>query len=398
MNTLKPLHLEAYTLTSALGRGIPATLAKLQESRSGLQPCDYPDTPLKTWIGRVHDLESVTLPPDLAQFDCRSNRLTHLALLQDGFTDAIAAARDRFHPTRIGVFIGTTTSGIQETEQFYKTRLSQTDNLATDFRYRYTHNGFSCTDYVRRFLKLQGPAQTVMTACSSSAKTFAVAHRHMAAGLCDAAVVGGVDSLCLTTLYGFNALQLVSSHPCRPWDAQRDGLSIGEAAGFALLRPAQPHQQGVALLGYGESMDAYHMSAPHPQGQGAALAMAKALRCANLSPEHIDYINLHGTATPANDASEDKAVVSVFGRSTPCSSSKGWTGHTLGAAGISEAIVACLSIEQGFLPASLNTETLDPSLMAPILLQNQSAEVRRVMSNSLGFGGNNCALIFGKLP
>lgn len=395
---MKPLHLEAYTLTSALGRGIASTLTKLQESRSGLQPCDFPDASLETWIGRVHGLEAVQLPADLAQFDCRSNRLVHVALRQDGFTDAIAAARNRFHPTRIGVFIGTTTSGIQETEQFYKTRLSQTDQSPTAFPYRYTHNGFSCTDYVRRFLKLQGPAQTVMTACSSSAKVFAVAHRHMAAGLCDAAVVGGVDSLCLTTLYGFNALQLVSSRPCRPWDVQRDGLSIGEAAGFALLSPTQPHAQGVALLGYGESMDAYHMSSPHPQGQGATLAMEKALKCAHLSPEQVDYLNLHGTATPANDTSEDKAVVHVLGSAVACSSTKGWTGHTLGAAGITEALLSCICMEEGFLPSSLNTETLDLSLMAHILLQNQSREIRRVMSNSLGFGGNNCTLIFGKLP
>lgn len=395
---MDPLHLEAYTLTSSLGQGVPATLAKLQAGCSGLQPCNFLDAHLHTWIGRVDGLEWVSLPSDLAQFDCRSNRLAHLGLLQDGFTDAVAAARNRFHPTRIGVFIGTTTSGIQETEQFYKTRLSQTDTLSADFRYRYTHNGFSCTDYVRRFLKLQGPAQTVMTACSSSAKVFAVAHRHIAAGLCDAAVVGGVDSLCLTTLYGFNALQLVSSRPCRPWDVQRDGLSLGEAAGFALLRPAQPHEQGVALLGYGESMDAYHMSTPHPNGQGAAIAMEKALRCASLYPQQIDYINLHGTATPANDMSEDKAVVSVFGSAVTCSSTKGWTGHTLGAAGINEAILACLCIEQSFLPASLNTENLDPSLEASILLQNQSTNVSRVMSNSLGFGGNNCSIIFGKLP
>lgn len=397
MNTLKPLHLQAYTLTSALGRGIPSTLAKLREGRTGLQPCDFFDAPLKTWIGRVHDLESVELPTDLAQFDCRSNRLAHIGLLQDGFTGAVAAARNRFHPTRIGVFIGTTTSGIQETEQFYKRRTSQTGTPSNHFRYRYTHNGFSCTDYVRRFLKLQGPAQTVMTACSSSAKVFAVAHRHIAAGLCDAAVVGGVDSLCLTTLYGFNALQLVSNHPCRPWDARRDGLSIGEAAGFALLSPTQSDEQGVVLLGYGESMDAYHMSSPHPHGQGAAMAMEKALQCAQLSPEQMDYINLHGTATPANDTSEDKAVVGVFGKSVPCSSSKGWTGHTLGAAGITEAILACLCIQQGFLPASLNTETPDPALTAPILMQNQFREVRHVMSNSLGFGGNNCSLIFGKV-
>src|SRR5205085_682337 len=162
------------------------------------------------------------------------------------------------------------------------------------------------------------------------------------AGICDAAIVGGVDSLCLTTLYGFNSLQLISPEVCRPADANRRGISIGEAAGFAILEKSRG--QGLALLGYGESSDAHHMSAPHPQGEGAAAAMLGALTRAGLSARDVDYINLHGTATPANDAAEDKAVFGVFGDATPCSSTKGWTGHTLGAAAITEAVFALLAI------------------------------------------------------
>ncbi|MGH8457262.1 MAG: beta-ketoacyl synthase N-terminal-like domain-containing protein, partial [Stenotrophobium sp.] len=235
---------------------------------------------------------------------------------------------------------------------------------------------------------------SIATACSSSAKVFASAHRAMQAGLCDTAIVGGVDSLCLTTLYGFNSLQLVSPEICRPADAARRGISIGEAAGFAILE--KNAGAGMALLGYGESSDAHHMSAPHPEGEGAAAAMRAALERAGLRPQDVDYINLHGTATPANDAAEDKGVCALFGTATPCSSTKGWTGHTLGAAAITEAVFALLCMEHGFMPRSLNTQEKDPAIHGNILLQAREAGVARVLSNSFGFGGNNCSLLFGR--
>ncbi|MCB1771669.1 MAG: beta-ketoacyl-[acyl-carrier-protein] synthase II, partial [Candidatus Competibacteraceae bacterium] len=210
------------------------------------------------------------------------------------------------------------------------------------------------------------------------------------------AVVGGVDSLCLTTLYGFNALGLASTQVCRPWDRERDGLSIGEAAGFALLEWVEPGDGCIHLLGYGESSDAYHMTAAHPEGAGAALAMEQALAHAGLQPEQVDYINLHGTATVLNDAAEDKAVLRVFGPGTPCSSTKGWTGHTLGAAGIVEALLVGLCLEQGFIPGTLNTRQRDPNLGAGVVLHNQEKTLRIAMSNSFGFGGTNCSLLFGR--
>ncbi len=217
----------------------------------------------------------------------------------------------------------------------------------------------------------------------------------MQAGLCDAAIVGGVDSLCQMTLYGFNSLQLVSSRRCRPADATRDGINIGEAAGFALLEWSDDAHD-LRLLGYGESSDAYHMSTPHPEGDGALAAMQQALLRAGLSHSDIDYINLHGTATPANDRSEDRAVHRLFGADTPCSSTKGYTGHTLGAAGIVEIGFAALAIEHGFMPGSLNTETIDPELQAQVILQPRQAQLRTVMSNSFGFGGSNACLIIGR--
>jgi 3-oxoacyl-[acyl-carrier-protein] synthase-1 len=258
-----------------------------------------------------------------------------------------------------------------------------------------THNIASAVSFVRELLGLRGPALAISTACSSSAKVFAAAHRHMAVGLCDAALVGGVDSLCLTTLYGFNSLDLVSDQPCRPWDGERNGISIGEAAGFALLQPAEEDLSAPRLLGYGESSDAYHMSTPPPDGAGAASAMRQALERAGLAPEQIDYINLHGTATRSNDAAEDRAVSTLFGPRIPCSSSKGFTGHTLGAAGICEAVFSLLGLRHGLMPATLHSRRLDPELRARVLLQPQTGNLKRVISNSFGFGGNNCSLLFG---
>jgi 3-oxoacyl-[acyl-carrier-protein] synthase I len=290
------------------------------------------------------------------------------------------------------VFIGTSTAGVQQTELAYRARI---DGVLPDwFRHRTTQNVYAVANFVRLRLQLQGVCVSISTACSSSAKVFAAAHRAIASGQCDAAVVGGVDSLCLTTLYGFNSLQLVSADICRPADAQRNGLSIGEAAGFALVE-ADDGAQPLLLQGYGESSDAHHMSTPEPDGRGALASMREALRRAGADPADIGYLNLHGTGTPANDLSEDKAVCALFGRDTPCSSTKGWTGHTLGAAGIVEAVFSLLCLRDGFLPRSLNTRDQDPRIEGAILLESRAAPLRRAMSNSFGFGGSNCSLVFG---
>ena len=306
----------------------------------------------------------------------------------------MTAARKRYGADRVGVFMGTSTSGTHQTELAYRARGAD-GALPGWYDYEHTHSPFSIAQFVRQELQLKNLAMALSTACSSSAKVFASAQRAMRAGLCDAAVVGGVDSLCLMTLYGFNALQLISADPCRPSDVRRNGISIGEAAGFALLEWPQEHDSRLQLLGYGESSDAHHMSAPEPEGRGALAAMSAALERAGLKPGEIDYINLHGTATPANDAAEGKAVCTLFGEQTPCSSTKGWTGHTLGAAGIIEAIIGLLAIEQGFLPRSLNTEQKDPAIRANILLETREQKIRHVLSNSFGFGGSNCSLVLG---
>lgn len=398
---MTPLTLSAYTLVTANGRGAGAVLQALRERRSGLKPCDFEDALLKTYIGRVGGLEDFSLSHRLEQFDCRNNRLAWLGLQQDGFMVAVAEAKQRYGAGRIAVVMGTSTSGILETEQAYRNRDPQTGALPQSYtsRYRYTHNMFSLGHFVRSCLGLCGPAVVISTACSSSAKVFATAARYLQAGLCDAAIVGGVDSLCHTTLHGFSALQLLSTSLCRPCDEDRDGLSLGEAAGYALLESSERvgRKGAVALLGYGESSDGYHMSHPHPEGAGAIRAIRQSLDRAGLQPSDIDYINLHGTATRANDSVEDKAVYSIFGEGPACSSTKGWTGHTLGAAGITEALIATSCLKQGFLPGTLNCERVDPSLHSRIICENENRPIRRVVSNIFGFGGNNCSLVLGVL-
>jgi 3-oxoacyl-[acyl-carrier-protein] synthase-1 len=395
---MTPLLLSRFTAVSAIGHGLAQTLAALQHKRSGLVPCAFESVDLDTHIGEVAGVDAVTLPSALREYDCRNNRLALLGLAQDEFTDAVARCASHWGRRRVGVILGTSTAGILETELAYRARDPQTGALPRGYTYATTHNSFSVASFVSEALNLQGPAAVVCTACSSSAKAFASAQRMISAGVIDAAVVGGVDSLCLTTLYGFHSLQLTSRTPCRPFDAARDGISIGEAAAFALLEraPSQPDADTIMLLGTGESSDAYHMSSPQPEGLGARAAITQALLAANLAPGDIDYINLHGTATPANDSSEDLAVTSVFGARTACSSTKGATGHTLGAAGALEAVICALAIRHDLMPAGVNTRDVDPRLTLHYLRDNREDRVTRALSNSFGFGGANCSLIFGR--
>ena len=395
---MQPLQFSAFTLVSPLGSGLNATLDALRVGKSGLARCDFLDVNLDTYIGRIDGLEERPLRPALAVYDCRNNRLAQLGLEQDNFAEAVESARVRYGRERIGIFLGTSTSGILETELAYRQRDPETGDLPASFNYAGSHSCYSVADFVQHALDLAGPSMVVSTACSSSAKVFGCASRMIKAGLCDAAIVGGVDSLCFTTLYGFNSLGLVSSRPCRPFDAERNGISIGEAAGFVLLEKDTAHSSpdAVMLLGIGESSDAYHMSTPHPEGKGAQNAIQESLQTAGLTASDIDYINLHGTGTKSNDAAEDQAVFSVFGNRTPCSSTKGATGHLLGAAGVAEAIISALCIRHGIMPGGLNTQTLDPALRSQYLLQNKQQTVSRVLSNSLGFGGSNCSLVLGR--
>lgn len=398
---MRPLAITAGTAISAMGRGVEATIAALRSRRSGLVPCDFGGYEAGH-IGRVAGVERHALPEALSRYDCRNNRLADMALHTDGFAEAVAAARAHYGADRVGTVLGTSTSGILSGEEAYRARDPGTGRLPGSFDHEHTQDLFSLARYVRTALALRGPAFVVSTACASASKSFIDAQHLIEAGICDAVVVGGADSLCRMTMRGFAALELISPTPCRPCDESRSGISVGEAVGFALLeRPgARPHgpDAGIraTLLGHGASSDGHHMSSPHPEGHGAILAMRQALDRAGLAPAAIDYLNLHGTGTRANDAMEDIAVAAVFGDATACSSTKGWSGHTLGASGILETVIAAIAITHGLRPGCLGVDRLDPQFRARVLVANEDAPTARVMSNSFGFGGINCSLLFGQ--
>ena len=412
---IQPARISAATLTTALGRGRRTHVDALARMRPGLRPAlgsesepngakpVLDELTAPCWVGVVDGLDDAPLTGTLAAFDCRNNRLAAVALETDDFAAQVDAARRRRGAHRIGLFLGTSTSGIRHSELCYRRYVEQNlPGLGDDLRFDSTHAYISVADFCRRRLRLAGPAMVISTACSSGAKTFAAAHRALSVGLCDAAVVGGVDTLCATTLLGFQALGLLSPTACTPWGLGRSGISIGEGAAFALLELAQDERsQGdagaPALLGYGESDDAYHIASPHPEGAGALLAMRAALETAGLQPGDIDYINLHGTGTPANDLAEDRAVTALFANAVPVSATKGWTGHTLGAAGAVEAVLSLLCIEHGLLPGTLNTATPDPELTAHLVRRSEPRRLDRVLSNAFGFAGNNCALVLGRI-
>lgn len=394
-HVMTPLAVTAHTATSALGRGLDAQLDALRRARSGLRPNDFSSAPLACWIGRVEGVENAPLPAALAPWDCRNNRLAWLGLNQDGFLDRVHAARARYGASRVALLLGTSTASIGATEEAYR-RLDADGGMPDDMLRPAIHAPHSLGAFVTVALALEGPCLTVSTACSSSAKVFASAERMLRLGLIDAAVVGGVDTLCDSVLFGFNALELVSPEPCRPFDAARNGISIGEAAGFALLERIDAAPDAPRLLGYGEASDAYHMSTPHPQGLGAELALNDALARAGLDPAQVDYINLHGTASQKNDEVEAALVGRAFPASTRASSTKGFTGHTLGAAGIVEATVALQAIEHGLVPGNLGGDTPDPVCGAQFAWRNEERRIDVALSNSFGFGGNNACLAFAR--
>ncbi|OHE83883.1 MAG: beta-ketoacyl-[acyl-carrier-protein] synthase II [Lysobacterales bacterium RIFOXYA1_FULL_69_10] len=400
---MPPLAVRAYTATTALGRGRQAQADALHARRGGLRRNDFGPLPdgevsLDCWIGRVEGVEDAPLPEHLSEWECRNNRLAWLALQSDGLLDAIKDQVARHGADRVAVVVGTSTSSIGASEEAYR-RLEGEGAGARfpgDLARPIVHTPHSLGDFVQQATGLRGPCVTVATACSSSAKVFAQAARLINAGLADAALVGGVDTLCGSVIYGFNSLQLVAVDPCRPFDTARTGLSLGEAGGFAVVERAAASDTGLQLRGYGESSDAHHMSAPHPEGLGAQMAMRQAIARAGIDAGEVGYLNLHGTATPANDSIEAAAVAALFPDTLHASSTKGWTGHTLGAAGIVESVIALLALDTGLLPGILHSDTPDPACGPQIRFDNVQREIRYAMNNSFGFGGNNCSLVFGR--
>jgi 3-oxoacyl-[acyl-carrier-protein] synthase-1 len=348
-------------------------------------------------VGRVPD-PLPDLPPSFEAFECRNHRLAYVAFRQ--IADEVNGLRDTVGPERIGVVIGSSTSGLDVSEAaFFHWRA--TGALPGYYHYETQHEMGSIAQFIARLGGLHGPAYTVSTACSASAKAFASAQNLLASGFCDAVITGGVDALCDLTLNGFEALSSLSRTISKPMSKNRDGLNIGEGAAlFILTRDQGPMQ----LCGVGESCDAYHMSAPHPEGIGAEAAMCQALQEADLRPADIHYLNLHGTGTPLNDAMEAKAVRRLLGH-VPCSSTKPTIGHCLGAAGAMEIGLCWLALQQGrygvypLLPHAWDGEPDDTLPALQLVHCGDMLEQRGsvyFMSNSFAFGGNNCAVIIGR--
>jgi len=392
-NPIAPVRITAHTATSALGHGREAHRRALETRRSGLHANDFTRAPLACAIGRVDGLETLALPAGFERFECRNNRLAWLGAQGDDFIDAARAAVARHGAERVAVLVATSTSSIGASEEAYE-RLDH-GRIPADLRRPEVHTPHSLGLFLAELTGARGPCLTTATACSSSAKIFAQGERLLRLGLVDAAILAGVDTLCGSVLYGFNSLELVAPDACRPFDVARRGISLGEAAGFALLERSGD-VRAPTLVGWGESSDAHHMSTPHPEGLGARRALEDALARAGLAAADIDYINLHGTATPKNDEVEAAVIASVFPARTRASSTKGWTGHALGAAGILEAVVCLLALEHGFVPGTLNSDSLDPICGPQITLANAAADLRFVLSNSFGFGGSNCTLAFAR--
>lgn len=391
--TMSPIAVSAHTVTSVLGRGRDQHVQALADMVGGLRANDFTHAALDCWIGRVADIEDNPLPPKHAYWDCRNNRLAWLGLVGDDFLVQAQAAVARHGASRVAVLCGTSTGSIGLSESGYR-QLTADNRLPPGQRDGAQHSLHSLAMFTAHAVGATGPCLTSSTACSSSARVFAMAARLLQLGLVDAAIVGGVDSLCDSVLFGFNALELVAPTPCRPFDAARQGISIGEAAGFALLERPENAPAAPRLVGYGESSDAWHMSTPHPEGRGAQQAVDAALARAGLAPQHIDYINLHGTASHYNDSVEGAVIARTFDTQTRVSSTKGFTGHTLGAAGITGATVCLLAMEHGLVPGNLGCTAPDTEAADHLALTSSSRPVSTTLCNALGFGGNNVSLVF----
>lgn len=382
-----------YALVTCLGKGRTEHLDAMRDGRSGLTPCDYPDIPFDCFAGSVAGIDAVPFPTALKDYDNRANRLTYMALASDGFHDAAKAMRARWGAGRCGVVMGTSTSGVAKLEEAYRAR-TDGDPLPDAYRMSHHDNHHAVAAFLQDCLGLSGPSYTISTACSSSAKALVDAVQLIEAGVCDAVVAGGVDSLCLISLNGFESLQLVSRAPCKPCDADRNGLSLGEGAALTIVE--RDAAGGVRICGAGESSDGVSMSTPPEDGAGAAVAMRAALRNGGVAADQVGYVNLHGTATPANDTAECTAVLDVFGSDTPASSLKGMIGHTLGAAGAVEAVMCAIALEENLVPGNVGLERLDPVITCNVVPQTKPANYTHVLSNSFGFGGSNCALLLGQ--
>jgi 3-oxoacyl-[acyl-carrier-protein] synthase-1 len=388
------LYLNDLGIICSLGRGKADVWAGLLGAGDAA-PRPSPCPGMRRPAFRV-EAELPAIPSALREYDCRNNRLLLDALQQ--LEPSLERAIRRYGAERIGIVIGTSTSGIAEGEKAVEAWLD-TGRLPDSYHYRQQELG-GAAEFLAHYLRIKGPAFVVSTTCSSGANALAAARRLLRLGLCDAVVAGGADALCRTTLEGFAALEVVSKGRCNPFSRNRDGILLGEGAALFLM---SREPCAVALLGVGSGSDAYHVSAPRPDGEGAWRAMDGALREAGLSAVQVDYINLHGTGTRQNDAMEAVAVHRLFGSGTPCSSGKGAIGHCLGAAGAIEAGLCWLGLSgenpRCHLPPHVWDGAGDPQLppLAFVKAGDRSANpLKYCLSNSFAFGGNNVSLLIGR--
>jgi 3-oxoacyl-[acyl-carrier-protein] synthase-1 len=377
---------------TCLGRSRSTHISAMRAGRSGLTRCDFAHVDITCFIGRVGNIEAEPFLARCVAFENRATRLALAALKADGFDQKLAETIDRCGAARVGVVLGTATSGVERLEQAYRAR-GPVEPLAPKFSFRHHSDHHADTSFLIEYLGLRGPGYTVSSACSSSAKAIVDGAQLIQMGICDAVLTGGIDSLCLTSLYGFDSLELVSKVPCRPCDEARDGVSIGEGAGFVLL---ERDRAGARIAGYGETSDAFSMSTPPPDGAGAAAAMHMALMRAGLAADEIGFIKLHGTATRSNDAAESAAVAGIFGLSVAAASLKGLIGHTLGAAGAIEAVMGLYAMDAEIVPGTVGFDTADPEINIKVQKHGISAAYSHMLSNAFGFGGSNSALILSR--
>jgi 3-oxoacyl-[acyl-carrier-protein] synthase-1 len=343
------------------------------------------------FVGSVVTPLELAPPADLARYDCRNNRLLLAALAR--IAPAVDAARERYGAHRIGVVLGTSTSGIEAAEAAFVYQ-AQAGALPSSFNYRQMEIG-TAAPFAAAALGVKGPAYTISTACTSSAKAFASARRLLQLQLCDAVVVGGVDSLCELTVQGFASLESTSSARSNPMSRNRCGINVGEGAAVFLM---SRDEAAVRLAGVGESSDAHHISSPDPQGVGGELALREALADAGIAPSSIGYVNLHATATRKNDEMEASLMSRVFPEGVATSGTKPLTGHQLGAAGATELGFVWLTLarQDVALPRHLWDGEADPALPTLDLVETERflpRDARYAMSNSFAFGGSNVSLI-----
>lgn len=393
---LRSLAITACSLSCALGRDEAAVRASLRAGRSGLVPWgEAQGLPFSTWFGAIPEDDGPAgrpLPAALATMDTRQARVAHAVL--DPLRDQVEDAKARWGAHRVGVFIGSTTGGMGDTET--RVHMLRDAGAFTDgYDIRRQHNAHATADVIAALLGLTGPVFVQSSACSSSAKVLGSAQRLVAAGLIDAAVVGGLDTACRYTLLGFHGLGILSEHRCRPLSADREGINLGEAAAMLFVeREDTPADPRAWLRGVGETSDAFHATQPRPDGSGLRAAIEEGLAQGGLSPEAVDLVNAHATGTPLNDAAECSALAAVFPHDLPVVGTKGWTGHTLGAAGAVEAVLSVMALQDGWSPGTL-TE-------GPVLAEGLDLRLPRepvegalgvVVSTSAAFAGHNAAVV-----